>query len=195
MTGTIPPDEADEADQADEPAETASGRWVEPTAQLTLRWGGYRARWVTGLALIITGTGLVQLTSAYSLPFVLIGVVVQAAGWVIQPTTVGRRVAAFLPALATSMALLSGPGFSALMAVPLGCWLLVRLRPALSWVALALPLASGMIVSRVLIYYGQDWLSLLIAAAVSVLGAWVARTIAKFWEARQSVSRESPPLR
>ena len=147
------------------------------------------------MTLILIGTGLVQLTSAYSLTFALVGVIVQGVGWVIQPTTVGRRVAVFLPALAISMALLAGPGFSALFAVPLGCWLLVRLRPAISWTVLILPLVSGMLTSSVLMYYAQDWLSLLVATIVSIASAWIARSLAKYWEVRQSVSRDGDALR
>jgi multisubunit Na+/H+ antiporter MnhC subunit len=173
---------------------TQAADWIEPTSRLPLRWGRYRARWVLGLALIVMGIGLIQLTSAYSLEFAVIGVPVEAAGWIIQPTTVARRAAVILPALAVSMALLAGPGFSILFAILLGCWLIVRLRPGISWSVLVLPVASSLMLSGMLVYYPQDWLSLLIGAAVCIAAAWIALALAKYAEARHSVSRDPDPL-
>lgn len=171
-------------------AHTPSRReWAEPTSRMRLRWGRYRLRWILGLALIIIGIGCVQLTSTYSLPFLLVGMLVQLAGWIAQPTSVARRVAVVFPALGISALLLAGPSFSGFFAVPLGCWLLVRYRPPLSWVVIALPIASGLVITNSLFYYNQSWISYTVSTIVVVVSAWLAREIARWTSNRRAQSR------
>lgn len=143
------------------------------------------------LILIIAGIGFIQLTSAYSLPFLLVGMLVEAAGWSVVPTTVARRVAVIVPALGISALLLSGPAFAGFFAVPLGCWLLVRFRPALSWTVLILPIASAILLSPFLVYYNQSWVSLLISTVVSVAAAWIARALARWTGIRRGNAAET----
>ncbi len=162
-----------------DPQAPADPAWVEPASRIRLRWGRYRARWIVGLALIMIGTGLILLTSAYSLSFFLIGMPIHAAGWIIQPTSVARRVAVVLPALGVSALLLAGPSFAGFFAVPLGCWLLVRFRPGMSWLVLALPIVSGILLTNVFVYYSQAWISAVVSTVVVVASAWIARAIAQ----------------
>jgi hypothetical protein len=166
--------------------ESSRPRWVEPTSLLRLRWGRYRARWITGLVLIIVGTGFVQLSSAYSLYFLLIGSLTVIAGWIIQPTAVWRRVAILLPALAGSWLLISGPFFSVCFAIPLAAWLIVRFRPAISYVVVLLPIAAGIVVGNIVFYESQSWISLSVGVIVTVAAAWLGRRLAE-WAAQRRV--------
>jgi hypothetical protein len=168
--------------------ETARRPWVEPTSLLRLRWGGYRARWMSGLALIMTGTGVVMFSSAYSIYLLLIGSLMIIAGWIVQPTAVWRRVAIMLPAFAGSWLLISGPAFSVCFAIPLTAWLVVRQRPSLSYVVVALPIASGLVLGNIVYYYFQTWISLSIGTVVTVLAAWLAQRIAAATYNRQARS-------
>ena len=172
------------------------GLWREPASQLTLHWGAYRPRLAVGLAAIMLGTACIQLTSAYSLVFLLAGSLIQPAGWAILPAPIGRRVAVVLPALGFTWLMLGGASFAWCFVVPLAGWLLVRLRPAISYVVLVLPIVCGIVLSGVIPDYGGAWLSFTVASLVTVAAAWTARWIAVWWtkrprrtaRSRQSVS-------
>lgn len=171
-------------------------RWREPASLLPLHWGAYRPRLVSGLAAIMIGTACIQLTSAYSLLFLLAGSLIQPAGWAVLPAPIGRRVAVVLPALGFTWLMLGGASFAWCFVVPLAAWLLVRLRPAICYVVLVLPIACGIVLSGVIADYSGSWISFTIGSLVTVAAAWAARGIAVWWSthaprsvrSRQSVS-------
>jgi hypothetical protein len=173
------------------------GRWREPASLLDLHWGAYRPRLVLGLTAIMLGTACIQLTSAYSLVFLLVGSLLQPAGWAVLPAPIGRRVAVVLPVLGFTWLMLGGASFAWCFVVPLAAWLLVRLRPAISYVVLVLPIACGMILSAVIPDYSGSWISFTVSSLVTIGAAWAARWIAVAWAQRtpraarskQSVSR------
>ena len=161
--------------------------WHEPTRDLRLHWGGYRARWIAGLAMIVVGTACILVTTTYSLPFLLVGSLLQPAGWAVLPSTIGRRVAVVVPVLGFTWLMLGGASFAWCFAVPLAAWLLVRLRPLLSYVVLVLPIASSIVLARTVTDYSASWVSVLVSTLVVIAGAWLARWVAVLVDSRQSV--------
>lgn len=161
--------------------------WREPASLLPLRWGSYRARLVTGLALLVVGTGCILVTTAYSLPFLLVGSLMQPAAWAVIPSTIGRRVAVAVPVLGFTWLMLGGSGFAWCYAVTLAAWLLVRLRPLIAFTALLLPIASSIVLPNVVTTYEQGWITVLVSTLAVVAGAWAARAIAVRWDSWQSV--------
>lgn len=164
--------------------EPVRGPWVEPASRLQLHWGRYRPRLGFGLAAIVVGTACIQLTSTYSLLFLLAGSLLQPLGWALLPTPVGRRAAVVLPVLGFTWLMLGGASFAWCFVVPLAAWLLVRLRPAISYVVLVLPIVSGIILSGVIADYSQQVITLLVSTIVTVAAAWLARWIAIAWSRR-----------
>ena len=92
--------------------------------------------------------------------------------------------------------MLGGASFAWCFVVPLAAWLLVRLRPAICYVVLVLPIACGIVLSGVIADYSGSWISFTIGSLVTVAAAWAARGIAVWWSthaprsvrSRQSVS-------
>ncbi|MDQ1607894.1 MAG: hypothetical protein QOE16_626 [Microbacteriaceae bacterium] len=167
--------------------------WVEPASLRTLRWGRYRERWITGLACIAIGAGAVQLTSAYSLPFLLVGTLAQFVGWAIMPTSIKRRTAVTLPAIAASILLLAHDASSlTFFAVPLAAWLLVRQRPVVSYLVVVLPFGVSLLLARVVTGYSDAWVSLGAGTLVIIVSAWGGRWLALL-AARRRWERESAP--
>jgi hypothetical protein len=161
--------------------------WHEPARDLGLHWGGYRARWIAGLAMIVVGTACILVTTTYSLPFLLVGSLVQPAGWAVMPSTIGRRVAVVVPVLGFTWLMLGGSGFAWCYAIMLAAWLLVRLRPLPAFAVLALPIASSLVLPRFVTTYEQGWITILVSSLVIVASAWVARWAAIAWDSWQSV--------
>lgn len=176
--------------------------WREPASLLPLHWGRYRPRLVLGLAAIMLGTACIQLTSAYSLGFLLVGSLLQPAGWAVLPAPIGRRVAVVVPVLGFTWLMLGGASFDWCFVVPLAAWLLVRLRPAISYLVLVLPIVCGIILSGAIVDYSGTWISFTISSLVTIAAAWAARWIAVAWSKRtpraarskQSVSRNDSGL-
>lgn len=166
---------------------TPTAHWIEPASQLPLRWGGYRARLLTGLAMIVVGTACILGTTTYSLPLLLVGSLMQPAGWAVLPSTIGRRVAVALPVLGFSWLMLGGSGFAWCYAVPLAAWLLVRLRPLPVFAVLALPIAWSVIVPLLVWDYQQGWVTILTSSVIIVVAAWAARWGAIRLDSWQSV--------
>lgn len=150
---------------------------IEPVTRLH-RWGGYRARYLVGLATVVLGIAATNLTSTYSLGFLLIGPAVQLVGWLVLPGALWRRLVVIGPCLLAGLVLVGGPDFAGAFVVLLVGWLFVRRRPALSYVTV-LPLVATVFVLKVtLSEYSQNWLGLLIGAVVAVGCAWAAGWLA-----------------
>lgn len=166
---------------------TRPSGWREPASLLQLHWGVYRQRLVIGLGMLVVGTGFILMTSAYSLPFLLVGSLLQPAGWAVLPSTIGRRVAVAVPVLGFTWLMLGGAGFAWCFCVPLAAWLLIRLRPLLSYVVLLLPIASSIVLASTIHEYSQGWVSIAVSTVVIVGSAWLARWVAEAVDSRQSV--------
>jgi len=165
----------------------APGGWREPTRALDLHWGGYRGRWIAGLAMIVVGTACVLVTTAYSLPFLLAGSILQPAGWAVMPSTIGRRVAVVVPVLGFTWLMLGGSGFAWCYAVVLAAWLLVRLRPLPSFAVLLLPAAWSALLPLFVHDYEHGWITIATSTTVIVGAAWLAKWIAIRFDSWQSV--------
>lgn len=137
--------------------------------------------------MLVVGTGFILMTSAYSLPFLLVGSLLQPAGWAVLPSTIGRRVAVAVPVLGFTWLMLGGAGFAWCFCVPLAAWLLIRLRPLLSYVVLLLPIASSIVLASTIHEYSQGWVSIAVSTVVIVGSAWLARWVAEAVDSRQSV--------
>ena len=164
-----------------------TNRWREPASLLTLRWGAYGPRLITGLAMLVVGSACILVTTAYSLPFLLVGSLMQPAAWAVIPSTIGRRVAVALPVLGFTWLMLGGSGFAWCYAVTLAAWLLVRLRPLVSFAVLLLPIASSLVIPLFVTTYEQGWITILTSTIVIVAAAWIARYTAVRWDSRRSV--------
>lgn len=152
--------------------------WTEPARTVPRWWGSYPFRYGAGLALITAGVAATMLSSTYSLLFLLTGPVVHAIGWLVLPGAFWRRAAVLLPCELGGLALLAGPQFAGGFAVLLAGWLLTRHRPAVSYVALLLPIGAAVVFKYTLHDYSQNWVMLLAGAAVCAAGAWGARWLA-----------------
>ena len=168
-------------------AQRSRRAWREPTRDLRLHWGGYRARWIAGLAMIVVGTACILVTTTYSLPFLLVGSLLQPAGWAVLPSTIGRRVAVVVPVLGFTWLMLGGSGFAWCYAIVLAAWLLVRLRPLPTFAVLVLPIASSLVLSQFVTTYEQGWITILVSTLVIVGSAWLARGGAIALDSWQSV--------
>jgi hypothetical protein len=156
---------------------TDSG-WREPAAQIPLRWGGYRARYLAAVALILAGGLLIQASSVYSQQFLAIGAAAHLTGWWILPGRGWRRLWASIPSVLVMILLLTGsPAFAALL-VPLAGWLWLRQRPAGSYLALIAPLAAGILLGQAFPQYGSGAIVVTISGLVLVGSAWLARLLA-----------------
>lgn len=156
----------------------SASRWTEPNRALPLRWGGYRLRYSGGLALMLAGGLTVQLTSAYSLIALPIGLFIHVLGWCILSSIGWRRVVSALASLFVMMVLLNGSSATVFLAVPLFGWLLCRERPLWSYLVLPIPLLASIPLVRVFPEYGDYPLLVAIMIAVLVLSAWLARSAA-----------------
>lgn len=168
-------------------------RWTEPTRALPLRWGRYEDRYLAGLLMIVGGGLQLQGSNTWTLPLLLIGTVAHAAGWAIMPARGGRRLLAVVAASAQLWILLAGPPWAWSLVAQYLCWLLVRHRPARSYLTALLPLASGVIIPRFFTEYSGMPATLAISTAVLVGSAWLARGIASTAPRSQRTASASPP--
>lgn len=159
------------------PGRARSG-WREPTSRLPLRWASYRSRYLAGVALILVGGLLVQLTSAYSLAVLPIGIVLHVTGWWILPGIGWRRVLASGVGALTTIVLLNGAPATVFLVFPLAAWLLVRQRPLVSYVVLAIPLLASIPLAQSFPEYGWGAVVLPIAGVVLAGSAWLGRSLA-----------------
>jgi hypothetical protein len=179
----VPEDDLPAADAAkqhapEKDAPKAATGWREPAAQIPLRWGGYRARYLAAVALILAGGLLIQAASFYSQQFLALGTAAHLAGWWIVPGRGWRRLWASIPSVFVMILLLTGgPAFAALL-LPLAGWLWLRQRPARSYLALIAPLATGILLGQAFPQYGFGAIAVTIATLVLVGSAWLARLLA-----------------
>ena len=165
----------------------SEARWVEPTRALPLRWGHYADRHAFGIILIVGGGIQLQGSNTWTLPFLLIGTLAFAVGWSILPARGWTRMLAVVLATAQLWILLAGPLAAWTFVVPYVCWMLVRGRPARSYLTVIFPLANGFIVPQFFTEMSGMLPALALSLAVFVAWAWIARLIAA------SPARTTPP--
>lgn len=146
--------------------------WTVPPTRL-YRWGSTRARYWVGLTLIVAGVAATNLTSTYSILFLMIGPSVHLAGWLVLPGALWRRLLAALPALLAGLVLLGGADFTGAFAALLACWLFVRHRPLLSYLALLPPIAVSFLLKDALRSYDQNWIGYLVGTVTVAASAWL----------------------
>jgi len=152
--------------------------WVEPTRSIPLTWGTYTERYIAGLVLIIGGAVQIQGANTWALSVIVIGGIAHILGWAILPAQGWRRIVAVVPSVGGVFVVLAGPNVVVVLAVVLACWVLVRQRPARSYVVVLLPVASGLVFSQTMREYSGMPAALLISAIVLFGSAWLARLIA-----------------
>ncbi|MGO4691419.1 hypothetical protein [Glaciibacter sp. 2TAF33] len=153
----------------------------EPVVRPPVRWRRFRLRRAVGLAGIALGVAATNLSSTYSLWFLAIGPAVHAIGWLLLPGAPWRRIVVLLPCLLAGLALLAGPEFAGSFAVLLAGWLLVRHRPLVSYLALAVPILASFAFKQALHEYAQNWVLYTVGTAVTVGSAWLAWWLAVRW--------------
>jgi hypothetical protein len=164
--------------------------FTEPNRALPLRWGSYHWRLILGGCAIALGVASVLFTSTYSLQFLAVGSLLQATGWIVLPARGWRRLLALGPCLFVSWLMLAGADFAVFSTVFLAGWLLVRQRPPLAWITLALPIGVGAACSAGFASYEQNWAVFTISGAAVLAGAWLARLLARA-TSRQRTARSA----
>ena len=145
---------------------------------LSLRWGSYRSRYLAGLLLIVGGAVQLQGSNTWTLPLLLIGTTAHIVGWSIMPARGWRRMIVIVPATVQIWLLLAGPASVWMFVIPYLCWMLVRHRPARSYLTVLLPLANGFIIPQFTMEYSGMPVALAVSMTVFVGAAWLARLIA-----------------
>lgn len=159
---------------AQEPAEP----WQEPARRLPLRWGSYEGRYLGGLLYIIAGLVLLVGSNTYSVPLLLVGTVLHAAGWYVLPFPGVRRIWVVGPSLATEWILLIGPQTVVAMVIPFIAWLIVRERPLRSYLTVPIVVGVGILLANVFQHIQSEPVAFAIEAATVVGCAWLARALA-----------------
>ena len=152
--------------------------WREPASLLPLRWGGYRARYLVAIVLLVAGALLVQLGSVYTLSFLGGGIAAHIAGWVVLPGKGNRRAIVAVPSALGAAATLVGSMGSVLVVLPLLAWLWTRERPPLAWTVAVLPVISGVMLAQLFPQYGEGAIVAGVSLGVVAGSAWLARGIA-----------------
>ncbi len=75
------------------------------------------------------------------------------------------------------------------LSVVLAAWLLVRQRPLLSYLTLAIPAIAAYFLSQQFAQYGSGALVLSVGAATLIGAAWLARSLAVITRPQQRKSR------
>ena len=152
--------------------------WQEPTAQLSLRWGNYRGRYAGAIALILAGALVLQAGSVYADYLIVLGAAAHVTGWLIMPSRGAFRAAVAVPSVLLVGALLLGSVAAVLLAGPLAFWLMLRQRPGASYLAILLPVTSGLVLAQLYPQYGDGAIVVGVSLVVIVGSAWIARWIA-----------------
>ncbi len=156
----------------------ADTRWHEPTARLPLRWGTYRGRYLAGLLLIVGGLLHLQSSTTHLLWPLVVGTTAHTIGWWILPAAGWRRLVVPLACGVQVWLLLTGPQSMWTLLIPYCAWLLVRHRPAISYLTVIAVAANGLLAIVLFREYADMPLALLISAGVLSGSAWAARFLA-----------------
>jgi hypothetical protein len=128
--------------------------------------------------------------AVFATVFLAVGSLLQATGWIVLPARGWRRLLALGPCLFVSWLMLAGADFAVFSTLFLAGWLLVRQRPPLAWLTLALPLGAGVACGAVFTSYEQNWAVFTISGLAVLVGAWLARVLAR-GTSRQRTARSA----
>jgi hypothetical protein len=150
----------------------------EPASRMPLAWGDYPGRYLAGLVLLIGGAALVVQTNALTLGLGLLGSVLHAAGWAVQPGRPVVRAAVAVPAVLVCWCTITGAKAMWVLAFLLAFWLLLRRRPARAYWTLALPLGLGLLIASLPPEATDKTVAFWSVFAMVAAGAWIARELA-----------------
>ena len=156
----------------------AESRWQEPTSLLPLRWGTYRGRYSAGLLFIVGGLLHLQSSTTHLLWPLVVGSVAHTIGWWILPAAGWRRLVVPLACGVQVWLLLTGPQSMWTFVIPFSAWLLVRHRPAISYLALLIVAANWMLAIVLFREYAQMPATLILSAGARSGGSRMARFLA-----------------
>jgi hypothetical protein len=160
---------------ADSPA-----RWREPTSLIPLRWGTWTERSWGGLWLILGGGAAIAGSGGQNdfAPVIgVLGIAAHAIGWLVLPARGWRRILVLPFSLLAMGALLPGPGYLIVLAVPFWCWMVVRQRPIRTWSMGIFVIAAGVVFSRLQWDYDRMLPAVLVQLGIVVGAAWAARAV------------------
>lgn len=169
--------------------ESNSQSVTERSAGLSLRWGTYRLRLWLGIALVFIGAIFVLFTSTYTLPALLIGIMTHIVGWCILPSAGWKRICAAIASTFVTMILLNGSSATVFLSFSLAGWFLVLGRPWQSYLALAIPALSGLLLVRWFTNYGNYPVLFGLMALILIASAWVGRLLARLHSEPSAKSR------
>ncbi len=170
---------------------TTRTRWREPASLLKLRWGSYGGRYLAGLTLILSSAVGLQGATPQTLHLLVLSSAAHATGWLILPARGSRRIWTAGPSLAAIWLLLPGPQALTLLVISYVCWLVVRQRPARSYVTVMFVLVTGVAIANVFREYTGMPMAMLIMASALVASAWLARYAATLRPALSNPRRGS----
>ena len=156
----------------------------EPTRRYRLRWGSYSGRYLGAIALLVSSAVAIPSGNTYAYFQIIAGVLVYLVGWLVLPGRILRRLGMLFPALLGVLALLAGPHWLPLLALPFLAWLYVRERSAMSYLAV-LPLLAVTVALASRFSQFDVMLPAYGAAALAFVGcAWLARTLSQVFPRR-----------
>lgn len=153
-------------------------RWREPASMLPLRWGTYQGRYLAGLVFVVGGLLHLQSSTTHLLWPLITGTVAHTIGWWILPAAGWRRLVVPLGCGVQVWLLLTGPQSMWTLVIPYCAWLLVRHRPAVSYLTVLPVAANGALAAAVFREYAEMPLALMLSAGVLAGSAWAARHLA-----------------
>lgn len=145
-----------------------------PSVVPALRWGTHGGRYLAGLALVVSGAASIVSSNTYSLIFLLFGTLAFFAGWIVLPARGPRRAWVILPSYLGVSVLLTGPQSLLGLALPFLAWLLVRDRPARSYLVTILVVVVGVVLATDYQHWTQMPFALGVMVATVVGSAWLA---------------------
>jgi hypothetical protein len=151
---------------------------VEPTRGYSLRWGTYASRYTIGLGLILGGALGLQSANTWTMFMLGFGNLFHVMGWLIMPAGGMRRVWVAIPSLIGVWVLLTGPQSLPGLLLSYIAWLVVRERPAISYLTLLPVAAVTFLMANTFREYPDMALALGITSVVIVGSAWLARWMA-----------------
>lgn len=166
--------------------------WREPSRDIPLRWGTYTERYLAGLGFIAGGLIVLAGSNTYTVTFLLIGTVTHVAGWFVLPARAARRLWVAWPSLICVWLLLTGPKILFVMVLPLLAWLVVRQRPARSFVVLVIPVAVGIWIANTYSDSHSEPTAFAIQSVAVIASAWLARALATTKRPRAVIPPPAP---
>jgi len=156
----------------------------EPTRRYRLRWGTYSGRYVGAIALLVSSAVAIPSGNTYAYFQIVVGITVYLVGWLVLPGRILRRIGMLFPALLGVVALLAGPHWLPLLALPFLAWLFVRERSALAYLAV-LPFLAVTVALASRFSQFDVMLPAYAASAAAFVGcAWLARTLSQVFPRR-----------